>query len=145
MIRRSLFALFALALSTLGLANAASAQPTFTDLLHHERTFLNYQARQDAATLYLSLPPGGWSTQAQLEAAKLQASLDWLASHGYLFSDPSIDIEFHSGSDGNTITIDGNGIHVVINLPCGPFIPVQKEQLMVVTIIRQVPQISNGY
>lgn len=139
MTRRTLLAL-ALALCTFGLAAAASAQPPFVDLLHHERIFLGKEVRQDAATLYLTLPPGGWASSAAFNAAQLQAALNWCAAHGYLFSDPMIDIDFNSDSTGNSITINGPGIHVVIYLPCGPFIPMQKEQLMVVTIIRQIPQ-----
>lgn len=142
--RATLFAL-ALAAGTFGLAAPASAQPPFVDLLHHERTFLGHEVKQDAATLYLALPPGGWASDADFKAAQLDAALDWFAAHGYLFSDPTFDIDFHSGPEGNSITIDGAGIHVVINLPCGPFIPVQREQLMVVTIIRQMPQVSNGF
>lgn len=142
MIRRTLFAL---ALCTFGIAASASAQPPFIDLLHHERIFLGNEVRQGAATLNLALPPGGWASQAALDAARLQAALDWCAAHGYLLNDPSIDIDFNSDSTGNSITINGAGIHIVINLPSGPFIPVQKEQLMVVTIIRQVPQVSNGF
>ena len=142
MIRRTLFAF---ALCTFGLAAAASAQPPFIDLLHHERIFLGKEVRQDAATLFLPLPAGGWASPAAVEAAQLQAALGWFAAHGYLFSDPAIDIDFHSDSTGNSITIDGPGIHVVIHLPCGPFIPMQKEQLMVATIIRQIPQVSNGF
>lgn len=142
MIRRTLFAL---ALCAFGLASAATAQPLFIDLLHHERTFLGKEVRQDAATLYLTLPPGGWASQTAFNAAQLDAALGWMTAHGYLFSDPAIDIDFHSDSTGNSITIDGPGIHVVIYLPCGPFIPVQKEQLMVVTIIRQIPPAINGY
>ena len=144
MIRRILFA-SALALCTFGIAASASAQPPFVDLLHHERIFLGNEVRQDAATLYLALPPGGWASQAAFNAAQLQAALDWFAAHGYLFNDPGIDIDFNSDSTGNSISIDGPGIHVVIHLPSGPFIPVQKEQLMVVTIIRQIPQVSNGF
>lgn len=137
--------LLALALCAFGLATEASAQPPFVDLLHHERTFLGREVKQEAATLYLPMPAGGWASETAFQAAQLQASLDWFAAHGYLFSDPAIDIDFHSGPEGNSITINGSGIHVVINLPCGPFIPVQREQLMVVTIIRQIPQVSNGF
>ncbi len=142
MIRRTLFAL---SLCILGFAAAASAQAPFTDLLHHERTFLGREVLQDAATLYLPLPAGGWASSAALEQAQIQAALGWFAAHGYLFSDPAIGIDFHSDSTGNSITIDGPGIHVVIYLPCGPFIPLQREQLMVATIIRQIPPVSNGF
>jgi len=87
------------------------------------------------------MPPGGWASSAAFEQAQLQAALGWFAAHGYLFNDPAIDIDFHSDSTGNSITINGPGIHIVIYLPCGPFLPIQKEQLMVVTIIRQIPQV----
>ncbi len=142
MIRRTLFAL---ALCTFGLAAAAAAQAPFVDLLHHERSFLGREIRQDAATLYLPLPAGGWASPTALLEARLSAALGWFTAHGYNFSDPAIDIDFNSDSTGNSITIDGPGIHVVINLPSGPFIPVQREQLMVSTIIRQIPQVSNGF
>ncbi|HBL27805.1 MAG TPA: hypothetical protein DD490_13285 [Acidobacteria bacterium] len=143
MIRRTLltFILCALAFSAI-----ASAQPpAFTDLLHHERTFLGREVRQSAATLYLPMPANGWASPADFQAAQVQAALDWCAAHGYLFDDPGIDVDFVSDGNGNSLVINGPGIHVVINLPCGPFIPVQREQLLVVTIIRQIPQVSNGF
>ena len=139
MFRRSLMAFI---LCTLAVATLAAAQPP-TDLLHHQRLFMGREVHQAAAMLQLPAPPNGWATPAEFQAAQVQASLDWLASHGYLGN--PVDIDFVSGSDGNSLTIDGPGIHIVIYLPCGPFLPIQREQLLTATIVRVPPQISNGF
>ncbi len=145
-IHRPLLILALCTLSSLATSTFASAQPpAFQDLLHHERTFQGKEVRQAAAMLFLPLPTNGWATAADLQAAQVQAALDWTAAHGYLFDDPSFDIDFVSDGNGNSLVFNGPGTHVVINLPSGPFLPTQRDQLMVITIIRQAPQVSNGF
>jgi len=143
MLRRTLLTLV---LCALAFATVAAAQtPAFTDLLHHERVFQDREVRQAAATLFLPMPVNGWATSAEFEEAQAEASMGWLIAHGYLFDDPSVTIDFITDGIGNSLVINGPGVHVVINLPCGPFAPMQKEQLLVATIIRQIPGIYNGF
>lgn len=139
------FCALALTLATAPVLAQAPQAPNFQDLLHHERTFQGKEVRQAAAMLFLPTPTNGWASAAQLSDFQVQAALDWCAEHGYLFDDPSFDIDFVSDGNGNSIAIHGPGTHVVINLPSGPFLPTQHEQLMVITIIRQAPQVSNGF
>ena len=99
--------------------------------------------RQAAAMLFLPTPTNGWASAAQLSDFQVLAALDWCADHGYLFDDPSFDIDFVSDGNGNSIAIHGPGTHVVINLPSGPFLPTQHEQLMVINIAEINSHIGN--
>jgi hypothetical protein len=134
MFRRTLMAFI---LCTLALATMAAAQPG--TLLFHHRVFQGREIHQAAAMLPLPVPANGWATSAELRDAQVQAAVDWFVSHGY-FDDP-VDVDFVSGSDGNSLSFNGPGIHIVIHLPSGPFLPTQREQLLAATIIR----ISNGF
>lgn len=132
-------------LSALLFVTVAAAQPA-ADLLWHQRVFQGREVQQAAAMLQLPAPPpNGWATPAALREAQVDAALDWFAAHGYLFDDPAISIDLVSDGNGNSLVIDGPGIHVVIILPCGPFLPTQREQLMVATVIRNIPPIYNGF
>lgn len=143
MLRR---ASLAFVLSILAFVTAASAQPpAHTSLLHHHRLFHGREVHQVAVLLTLQPPAEGWSTSEELRDAQVQAAVDWMISHGYFTDDPTVTIDFVSGPDGNSLVIDGPGIHIVIHLPSGPFNPTQREQLMAATAIRILPQVSNGF
>ncbi len=125
-------------------AAAASAQQEQI-LMYHERAVGPRQIQQ--MSIVLPLPPtpaampeppsSGIYEQVAVEAAK-----QWMVEHGYLtqVSDPGVHVTLTS--DGNILTFDGPGIHIVIFLPCGPFLPVNyANRLMTVTIL----EVSNGF
>ena len=140
MLRRTLLAFL---LCTAALATVASAQPPALDLFYHHRVFQNREVHQAATMLQLQVPANGWATPAALRAAQIDAAVDWFVNNGY-FSDPA-SVDFISGPNSNTLVFEGPGIHIVIVLPSGPFLPTQREQLLAATIIRTLPQVNNGY
>ena len=146
MLRRAslAFVLCALALTAVAAAQPPAPGPLNTNLLLHHRVFQGREVEQVAVLLDLGARTEGWASAAELRDAQVEAALDWFRDHGYLFDDPGVDIDFSSSSNGNTLTISGPGFEIVINLPGGgPFIPMQREQLMVATSIRT--HISNGF
>jgi hypothetical protein len=100
---------------------------------------------QAASRLFLPVPPQGWLTPAEFRQAGILAAEGWLGRHGYLFEGggPAVDL-FTDENGNNSLVIVGPGIHIVIFLPVGPFLPHLREQHMTATIIRVIPQISNG-
>lgn len=146
MLRRASLTFVLCALAFTAVAAAQPPVPGNINLLHHHREFQGRSVDQLAVQLDLQAPAEGWASYAELQEAKVEAALDWVRDHGYLFDDPGVDIDFSSSSNGNTLTISGPGFEIVINLPGGgPFLPMQREQLMVATSIRTQPQISNGF
>lgn len=131
-------------LSAVAFAATAVAQPA-PGLLVHQRVFQNREVHQVATMLQLPVPANGWATPAELRDAQVEASLDWLAEHGYLFDDPAVTVDLVSSGTGNSLVIRGPGFDLVIHLPSGPFLPTQREQLLAGTIVRQLPEISNGF
>lgn len=145
MFRRTL-ATFAFCL--FALAGIAAAQPTISadDFHFHKSVFHDKEAIQTASRLFLPVPPEGWATEAEFRQARVQAAEDWMVRHGYLFENALVTIDLFTDENGNdSLVITGPGIHIVILLPTGPFFPRVREQLMTATIVRLVPQISNGF
>lgn len=143
MFRRTLAA-FAFCL--LALAGVAAAQPPAADFHFHKSVFQDKEAIQAASMLFLPVPPEGWATEAEVRQARVQAAEDWMVRHGYLFENSPATVGLFTDENGNdSLVITAPGIHIVILLPVGPFFPRLREQLMTVTIIRSLPQISNGF
>jgi hypothetical protein len=143
MFRRSLLALL---LTLFAFAAVAGAQtPPSQDLLLHQRSFLSNDVTQVAALLNLPpAPPAGY-TQEQFLQIRVDAAVQYFIQHGYLVSGQNFGVHLTTGEDGtHLLTIDGPGIHVVIVLPCGPFLPypVVNQQLMTAVVVRHI---SNGF
>jgi hypothetical protein len=125
-------------------AAAASAQQERI-LMFHERAVGARQVQQ--MSIVLPLPPTPAAnpeppSSAIYEQVAVEAAKQWMVEHGYItqVSDPGVHVTLTP--DGNFLTFDGPGIHVVIVLPCGPFLPVNwANRLMTVTVL----QISNGF
>ena len=144
MFRRSLMT-FAICLLALSAVASAQPAPASDDFLFHKSVFQGREAVQAASRLFLMPPAGGWPSDAELRQATVQAAEDWMVRHGYLLEgNPGIDlVTDENGNDSLVIT--GPGIHIVIFLPVGPFLPHLSERLMTATIIRNIPQIYNGF
>ena len=141
MIQRSLRILL---LCGLACAAAASAQQEQI-LMFHERTVGVRQVQQMAIVLPLPPTPAANPeppSSAVYEQVAIEAAKQWMVQHGYLTDVSAPGVTVTLSPDGNTLSFNGPGIHIVIILPCGPFLPVNyANRLMTVTIVR----ISNGF
>lgn len=145
MFRRSLMT-FAICLVALAAVASAQPAPTSDDFLIHKSVFQSREAVQAASRLFLPAPLEGWATEAEFRQASVQAAQDWVASHGYLLAGNPVTVDLVTDENGNdSLVIVGPGIHIVIFLPCGPFLPHLNERLMTATIIRNIPEIYNGF
>jgi hypothetical protein len=126
-------------------AGAQSSPPPSQDLLLHQRSFLDQDVTQVAALLALPAPPPGGYTQEQFLQVRVDAAVQYFIQHGYLTSGQNFGVHLTTGENGvHSLVIDGPGIHVVIVLPCGPFLPDRtvNQQLMTAVVVRQI---SNGF
>jgi hypothetical protein len=143
MVRRSLIIAV---LSCFALAAVAAAQappPASEDLMIHNRVFQDMDVTQIAAMLHLPTPPPEGYTQEEFVQVRVDAAVEYFIAHGYLTGTQGIGIHLSSGEDGvYTLTIDGPGIHVVIVLPCGPFLPHLTDQIISATVVRSI---YNGF
>ncbi len=129
-----------------GLVSAAAASAQQQQILmFHERAVGPRVMQQMAMVLPLPPTPAAMPeppSSAIYEQVAVEAAKQWMVEHGYItqVSDPGIHVTI--SSDGSILTYDGPGIHIVIYLPCGPFLPVNyANRLMSVTILK----ISNGF
>jgi hypothetical protein len=129
-----------------GLASAAAASAQQEQiLLFHERAVGPREIQQ--MSLVLPLPPTPAAapeppSSAIYEQVAVQAAKQWMVEHGYITQVSDAGVHVTVTPDGNILTFDGPGIHIVIYLPVGPFLPVNyANRLMSVTILR----ISNGF
>lgn len=129
-----------------GLASAAAASAQQERILQfHERAVGPRVVQQ--MTVLMPLPPTPAAnpeppSSAIYEQVAVEAAKQWMVEHGYItqVSDPGVHVTITP--DGNFLTFDGPGIHVVIVLPCGPFLPVNwAHRLMSVTVL----DVSNGF
>jgi hypothetical protein len=141
MMKRSLMVLW---LCCFAFASLASAQapppgqpPASEDLLGHKRIFQGQDVTQVAAMLHLPPPPPAGYTPEQFLQLRVDASLQYFVSHGYLLDTQGIGVQLITGENGvNTLVITGPGVHIVIVLPCGPFLPRLTDQLLTATVVR---------
>lgn len=145
MFRRTLMILALCAFTFTAAASAQTVPPAY-DFHFHKSVFQNREVIQTASKLFLPAPPAnGWATAAELRAVQVDAALDWLVAHGYLFdTQPAVSLQ--TDANGNhSLVITGPGFHISVAIP-GPFLPQQREQLLTATIIRNLPpQINNGF
>lgn len=145
MVRRSLIIVV---LSGLALAAVAGAQapppPASEDILTHHLSFQGMDVTQAAVMLHLPAPPPAGYTEEQFVQVRVDAAIDYFISHGYLTDLQGMGVHLSSGDGGfYTLTIDGPGIHIVIVLPCGPFLPHLTDQIITATVVRW--NIYNGF
>lgn len=142
MFRRTLMT-FAICL--LALAAVASAQPTpaSDDLLFHKSVLHGRQVVQTASRLFLPAPSGGWASEAEFRQASVQAAQSWMVSQGYLLEGNPVGVDLVTDENGNdSLVIAGSGIHMVIILPNGPFLPHLDQRLLTATTVLSI---SNGF
>jgi hypothetical protein len=138
--------LTALALG-LTLAAVAPAQEP-DDLQLNKRSFQDKEAIQAQAVLRLPAARpelAGPDRRAHYQHVAVQAALDWMVRHGYLFHDDSHSIEVYNTSQGLVMVIHfAGGGNAVIYLGPGPFLPRPEPEverldtLMTVTILRDL-------
>jgi hypothetical protein len=133
----------------LGLTAVASAQPPVYpdyDFLFHKSALPDREVVQTASRLFLAVPPQGWATAAEFRQASLLAAESWLGRHGYLTDGAGLAVEFSTDENGNDfLVIGGSNIRIYVFLPVGPFQTHLRERLITTTIIRMIPQVSNGF
>jgi hypothetical protein len=128
-------------------ATAAAAQtpppPVSEDLLVHNRVFQSQNVTQLGVMLQLPAPPAAGYTQEQFLQVRVDAAVQYFISHGYLLNSQGLGVHLSADENGvYTLVITGPGIHIVIVLPCGPFLPTYDRQLMSATVVRWI---SNGF
>lgn len=151
----------ALTFTLFALASGAFAQGP-GDLSYHKTVAGPTEFIQRTVVLPVPAPPPPGSSQSgpslitapaavQLSLADqlaVEASLQWMAEHGYLFdvNVPVYDVSISGNGITITIHVAGGGT-VVIILSNGPFLPVDiPHRLMTMTVARPIQlQISNGF
>lgn len=148
----------ALALTLFALASSAFAQGP-GDLSFHRTVAGSTEFIQRTVVLPVPgpPPPPGSTTGSPLVAAPVvvqpavanqlavEAAIQWLGQHGYLFDEvPGYDVSV--SGNGITITINvAGGPDIVIILSNGPFLPVDiPHRLMTVNVARPI-HIYNGF
>lgn len=150
---------FALALTLFALASGASAQGP-GDLSYHKTVAgpTEYIQRTVVLPVPPPPPPGSLPSGASLITAPavvqlsladqlaVEASVQWMAEHGYLLdvNVPVYDVSISGNGITIVIHVAGGG-DIVIILSNGPFLPVDvPHRLMTFTVVRPV-QIYNGF
>lgn len=145
MFQRSLQVLLICGLAIAGAASAVSAQEADT-LLLHKRPIGDRMVNQMA--VMLPLPPTPPEAPAPpsssiYDQVAVEAALQWMVEHGYLFQVPTAGVGVTVAGNAITVTWTGPGIHIVIVLPNGPFLPKPwPNRLMTATVIHEI---SNGF
>jgi hypothetical protein len=148
----------ALALTLFALASGVSAQEP-GDLSFHKTVAGPTEYIQRTVVLPVPAPPPPGSSQSgpslatapaavQLSLANqlaVEAALQWMVQHGYLFEDtPGWNVSI--SGNGITITIQGTGgPDIVIILSNGPFLPVDIPHRLMTVIVARPVQIYNGF
>ena len=149
---------FALALTLFALASGASAQEP-GDLSFHKTVAGPTEYIQRAVVLPVPPPPPPGSSLSgpslvtapaavQLSLADqlaVEASLQWMVQHGYLFEEiPGYDVSISGNGITITIHVAGGG-DIVIILSNGPFQPVNVSHRLMTVLVARPIQIYNGF
>lgn len=145
MVQRSLRILLICGLALTGAASAVSAQEADT-LLFHKRPVGPRGVHQMAVMLPLPPTPAENPeppSSAIYDQVAVEAALQWMAEHGYLQEVPTAGVDVTVAGSATTVTWTGPGIHIVIVLPSGPFLPKPwANRLMTATVVQDI---YNGF
>lgn len=147
MFQRSLRVLLICGLTLAGAASSVSAQQAET-LMFHKRPVGNGTWGVHQLAVMLPLPPTPAENPAPpssstYDQVAVEVALQWMVEHSYLDQVPTAGVDVTVAGSSTTVTWTGPGIHIVIVLPNGPFLPKPwPNRLMTATVVLDI---SNGF